>query len=66
MTIALSVAKCLKLKNRLVGRLSKVQEDIQLYNSVLQEQEGKVDILLLTKQRDEIAECLIVLKTNIM
>ncbi len=64
--IALSVAKCLKLKNRLVGRLSKTQEDIQLYNSVLKEQENKVDIPLLTRQRDEIAECLVLLKTKIM
>lgn len=61
-----SVAKSLKIKNRLVGRLNKIQDDIQSYNSVLQEQEGKVDVPLLAKQRDEIAECLIVLKTRIM
>ena len=64
--IQLSIAKCLKLKNRRVGRLSKVQDDIQTYNSVLKEQENKVDVPGLTKQRDEIAECLIVLKTSIM
>ena len=62
----LSIAKCLKLKNRLLGRLSKVQDDIETYNSVLSEQLGKVDVPDLTKKRDEIAECIIVLKTNIM
>lgn len=63
---SISLAKALKLKNRLVGRLNKVQNDIVTYNSVLEEQGGKVDVLALFKLRDEIAEHLIVLKTKII
>lgn len=62
----ITLAKALKLKNRLAGRLSKVQEDIRQYNSVLQEQKGKVDVAALTKTRDEIMEGLIALKTTII
>ena len=62
----LTVAKCLKLKNRLVGRMSNVEDDIRLYNSVLEEQKGQVDVLSQMKLRSEIAECLVVLKTAIM
>jgi len=32
---SISLAKALKLKNRLAGRLNKVQNDIVTYNSVL-------------------------------
>jgi hypothetical protein len=62
----ISLAKGLKLKNRLAGRLNKVQNDIVTYNSVLGEQVGQVDVLELTKLRDEIAETLITLKTKII
>lgn len=61
----ITVAKALKLKNRLAGRLTKVQTDIQLYNSVLEEQQGKVDVPALYKLRAEIIEALISLKTRI-
>ena len=63
---SISLAKALKLKNRLAGRLSKVQEDISTYNSVLNEQQGQVDVASLCKLRDEIAEHLIGLKTRIV
>lgn len=65
-TQAISLAKALKLKNRLAGRLNKVQSDIDIYNSVLAEQVGVVDVLSLSKLRDEICECLIELKTKII
>jgi hypothetical protein len=60
------LAKALKLKNRLAGRLAKVQLDIQTYNSVLQEQHGKVDVLALLEIREQIVEALVGLKTNIV
>ena len=63
---SISLAKALKLKNRLAGRLNKVQGDIQMYNSVLEEQANQVNISALYKLREEIAESLIVLKTNII
>jgi hypothetical protein len=63
---SISLAKALKLKNRLAGRLNKVQIDIAQFNSVLTEQAGKVDVDALCKLRDEIAENLITLKTRII
>jgi len=63
---SISLAKALKLKNRLAGRLNKVQNDIVTYNSVLTEQSGKVDVPALCNLRDEIAENLIALKTRII
>lgn len=62
----ITLAKALKLKNRLAGRLAKVQEDISTYNSVLKEQVGKVDIPGCVKLRDQIQESLIGLKTKII
>lgn len=62
----ISLAKALKLKNRLAGRLNKVQQDIQTYNSVLTEQVGTVDVPALCKVRDEIADNLVSLKTKIV
>ena len=62
---SISLAKALKLKNRLAGRLSKVQTDIAIYNSVLAEQSGKVDVIGLISLREEICESLIALKTAI-
>lgn len=62
----ISLAKALKLKNRLAGRLNKTQTDIQTYNSVLAEQANQVDVPALCKLRDEIAEQLVVLKTKIV
>jgi hypothetical protein len=62
----ISLAKALKLKNRLAGRLNKVQQDIQTYNSVLTEQANQVDVPALCKLRDEIADNLVTLKTKIV
>lgn len=58
----ISLAKALKLKNRLAGRLSAIVGDIQLYNSVLEEQVGKVDVNKLLFLRDAISLALIELK----
>ena len=69
MNTEISVAKALKLKNRLTGRLNRVQRDIQMFNSVLQEQAlavDKVDINTLYTIRSEIVDCLISLKTKII
>lgn len=62
----ISLSKALKLKNRLAGRLNKVQNDISVSNSVLAEQVGQVDIIKLINLREEIAESLISLKTKIV
>ena len=61
----LTIAKCLKLKNRLTGRLNETQSDIQCYNSVLEEQQGKVDINALLERRGQIVESLVDLKTRL-
>lgn len=61
----ISLAKCLKVKNRLAGRLQTVQSDIQTYNSVLEEQQGQVDIKALLETRAEIVTALIDLKTQL-
>ena len=63
---AISLAKALKLKNRLAGRLNKVQNDIVEFNSVLAEQVDKVDIASQCELRDEIANQLVILKTQIV
>lgn len=62
----IALAKALKLKNRLAGRLNKVQSDIQTYNSVLAEQAGQIDVPALCKVRDQIADELVTLKTKIV
>lgn len=63
---SITLAKALKLKNRLAGRLAKVQGDIQTYNSVLKEQAGRVDVPACIKLYDQLQETLIGLKTKII
>jgi hypothetical protein len=63
---AISLAKALKLKNRLAGRLGSVQADVQLYNSVFEEQRENFDVPALLKLRDALAESLVELKTLIV
>lgn len=62
---AISVAKALKLKNRLAGRLNKAQSNVQTYNSTLEGQ-SLPNIADLVKEREEIMESLIALKTAII
>jgi hypothetical protein len=61
----INLAKALKVKNRLAGRLAKVQADIQVYNSVPEGQVGQVDVPALVKARDELIEALVGFKTVI-
>ncbi len=56
------LAKALKLQKRLAGRYSETVSNISSYNSVLEEQKGKVDIEKLIAQRDAISAALIDLK----
>lgn len=63
---AISLAKALKLKNRLAGRMAHVETLVQQYNTVLVEQKGQVDVPALVKEHDEIMEQLIALKANII
>lgn len=61
----ITLAKALKVKNRLAGRLAKVQIDIQTYNSVPAAQAGQVDVPALVKLRAELVEALVGLKTAV-
>ena len=49
----ITLAKALKIKNRLTGRLAKVQTDIQAYNSVLAGQADQANVLALMQTCDE-------------
>lgn len=60
-----SLAKLLKVKNRLAGRLSKTQDQITQYNCVIKEQSGKVNVEGLLTLRDKLSEALISVKTAI-
>jgi hypothetical protein len=48
----ITLAKALKVKNRLAGRLAKVQADIQAYNSVPQGQSDQVNVPTLMQARE--------------
>ena len=60
------LSKCMKIKNRLSGRLNSVEQDIKNYNSSLEEQVGFVDVRKLYILRGEISKALVDLKTLIM
>ena len=61
----ITLAKALKVKNRLTGRLAKVQADIQVYNSVPQGQADQVNVPALMQNREELVGALVALKTAI-
>jgi DNA repair exonuclease SbcCD ATPase subunit len=61
----ITLAKALKVKNRLTGRLAKVQADIQAFNSVPVGQADQVNVPALVKTREELVEALVSLKTAI-
>jgi hypothetical protein len=61
----ITLAKALKIKNRLTGRLAKVQADIQAYNSVPEGQGDQVNVPALMKTREELVGALVTLKTAI-
>jgi hypothetical protein len=62
---AITLGKALKIKNRLAGRLAKVQADIQAYNSVPEGQAGQVNVPALVQTREELVGALVGLKTAI-
>ena len=59
----ITLAKALKIKNRLTGRLAKVQSDIQAYNSVPAGQADQVNVTALMQTREELVGALVALKT---
>jgi hypothetical protein len=61
----ITLAKALKVKNRLAGRLAKVQADVQAYNSVPEGQAGQVNVPALLRTRDELVEALVGLKAAV-
>ena len=61
----MTLAKALKIKNRLAGRLAKIQADIQAYNSIPEGQVGQVDVPALVQTREELVKALVDLKTAI-
>ena len=61
----ITLSKALKIKNRLTGRLSKVQADIQTYNSVPEGQADQVNVPALMQTRAELVGALVGLKTAI-
>src|SRR5215212_3392808 len=61
----ITLAKALKVKNRLAGRLAKVQADIQAFNSVPAGQADQVNVPALMRAREELVEALVGLKTAI-
>ena len=61
----ITLAKALKVKNRLTGRLAKVQADILAYNSVPEGQADQVNVPALMKTREELVGALVSLKTAI-
>jgi hypothetical protein len=61
----ITLAKALKVKNRLAGRLAKVQADLQAYNSVPEGQVDQVNVPALMQTREELVGALVGLKTAI-
>ena len=61
----ITLGKALKVKNRLAGRLAKVQADIQAFNSVPTGQADQVNVPALLKTREELVGALVGLKTAI-
>jgi hypothetical protein len=61
----ITLAKALKVKNRLAGRLRKVQADIQAYNSVPEGQAEQVNVPALMKTREELVDALVAVKTAV-
>ena len=61
----ITLAKALKVKNRLAGRLAKAQADIQAFNSVPQGQADQVNVPALMQAREELVGALVALKTAI-
>lgn len=63
-TVRVTLAKSLKLKNRVIGRIAKLDADIKEYNSVPEGKE-QVDVKALFEKRNQLVSHLIDLKTAI-
>lgn len=63
--VGLSLSKALKVKNRLAGRLAKVNAAIQTYNCTVDGRRGEVDVAEMDKQRSVLSAALVDLKTSI-
>lgn len=63
-TVGITLAKALKLKNRLAGRITKLGADIQLYNSGPEGKE-RLDVPALLAERDATVAQLVALKVEI-
>jgi hypothetical protein len=61
----ITLAKALKIKNRLTGRISSLENDIRTYNSVIEGKEDQVNIENLYKIYLNHKEMLIALKSAI-
>jgi predicted nucleic acid-binding Zn-ribbon protein len=60
----INLAKALKLKNRLAGRISKLDADIQAYNSVAEGKE-RLDVPALIEERGTLVRRMVDLKVAI-
>lgn len=60
-----TLAKALKIKNRLAQRLQEVQTEIRSFNASIKEQSGKVDVRALNTTRQSIEDALVAVKTAI-
>src|SRR5258708_2435632 len=60
----ISLAKAMKIKNRLAGRLARLTTQIQQSNSVVEGQ-PELDVLSLWKQREALVRNLVSLKTGL-
>ena len=63
--VGLSLAKALKIKNRLAGRLAKTNLSIQQYNCTVEGRKGEVDVKELDTLRTNLVAALVDLKTAI-
>ncbi len=62
-TVKVAIGKILQIRNRLRSRLSRVESDIQAYNSTLESQTGKqVDVRKALEERTAIKQAILTLK----
>lgn len=64
-TVGLSLSKALKVKNRLAGRLAKLNATVSAYNCTVEGRRTEVDITEADKQRAALSAALVDLKTSI-
>lgn len=61
----INLGKALKIKNRLAGKLQDIQQTIQHYNSVLEGNYNKINVIELDEKRQNISDALVFIKTTI-